>query len=213
MSEQGTEPAPAGRRAQKKAANRAAILAAGRRVFGSVGYDAATIRDVVRESGLSPGTFYNYFPDKETVFAEIIGDLLGRMRPRLVKARNEATSLDSFLRDAFRAAVETLFEDREILDVVAKSAGPFREHLYQGDQLGGLYDELHQDLAKAVELGVLPPLPPDLTATAMIGASVEICVFTARSAEQEHDAVDRASTFLADLFLGGIPKLGKRSRA
>ena len=55
---------PDGKRARNKRANRAAILEAARRCFLEHGYDAVTIRDVIRLSGLAAGTFYNYFPDK-----------------------------------------------------------------------------------------------------------------------------------------------------
>ena len=49
-----------GRREQTKAANRAAILEAALEVFGELGYDAASVRDVIRRTDLASGTFYNY---------------------------------------------------------------------------------------------------------------------------------------------------------
>ncbi|MGH8481879.1 MAG: helix-turn-helix domain-containing protein, partial [Nevskiaceae bacterium] len=51
----------AGKRDQNKRANRAAILDAARRVFLERGYEAVTIRDVIRQTELASGTFYNYF--------------------------------------------------------------------------------------------------------------------------------------------------------
>ena len=53
-----------GKRARSKAANRRAILAAGRRVFARIGYEATTVRDIIRETDLASGTFYNYFKSK-----------------------------------------------------------------------------------------------------------------------------------------------------
>ena len=52
-----------GRRERTKQANRAAILDAARDVFAEIGYGAATVRDVIRRTGLAAGTVYNYFPD------------------------------------------------------------------------------------------------------------------------------------------------------
>ena len=57
-----------GKRERNKAQNRAAILDAARDVFTELGYDASTVRDVIRRTRLGSGTFYNYFPDKESVF-------------------------------------------------------------------------------------------------------------------------------------------------
>jgi AcrR family transcriptional regulator len=57
--------AAAGRREERKAENRAKLLAAARKVFAEKGLGAATARDIVRETDLATGTFYNYFRDKE----------------------------------------------------------------------------------------------------------------------------------------------------
>ena len=57
-----------GKRARTKAANRQAILEAARQVFARLGADAATVRDIIRETDLAAGTFYNYFKSKEEVF-------------------------------------------------------------------------------------------------------------------------------------------------
>lgn len=45
---------------------KAAIL-----VFAEKGYHSATIRDIVREADVAIGTFYFYFPDKETLFVHL----------------------------------------------------------------------------------------------------------------------------------------------
>ncbi|OYW84740.1 MAG: hypothetical protein B7Z20_10275 [Sphingobium sp. 32-64-5] len=58
-----------GKRARSKAANRRAILDAGRRVFARIGFEATTVRDIIRETDLAAGTFYNYFKSKEELFA------------------------------------------------------------------------------------------------------------------------------------------------
>lgn len=202
-------PAPAmerGKRARTKEANRAAILDAARRVFAELGYDAATIRDVVRESGLSPGTFYNYFPDKQAVFRVLIDDVLERLRPRLTDARAAATNMERFLFDAFHATVVTLYEDRDMLEVVGNSPTAFRAHLHDGDAIGGLFAELRGDLERASRRGILPLVPFDLVATAMLGATVEVCVHLARQGVPDERTAEATARFLADLFGGGLER-------
>ena len=56
---------------QKKDAKRAAMMQASVRVFAEKGYHAATIRDIVQEANVAVGTFYFYFPDKETLFVHL----------------------------------------------------------------------------------------------------------------------------------------------
>ena len=45
-----------GKREQTKLANRQAILDAARAVFRELGYEVATVRDIIRRTGLSVGT-------------------------------------------------------------------------------------------------------------------------------------------------------------
>ncbi len=56
---------------QKKDAKRTAMMQAAVQVFAEKGYYAATIRDIVKQAGVAIGTFYFYFPDKETLFVHL----------------------------------------------------------------------------------------------------------------------------------------------
>ena len=42
------------------------IIASGINVFVDKGVAEATVRDIIRATGLASGTFYNYFKSKET---------------------------------------------------------------------------------------------------------------------------------------------------
>lgn len=56
---------------QKKDSKRTTMMQAAIRVFAEKGYHAATIRDIVAASDVAIGTFYFYFPDKETLFVHL----------------------------------------------------------------------------------------------------------------------------------------------
>lgn len=56
---------------QKKDAKRTAMMQAAVRVFAEKGYHAATVRDIVAAADVAIGTFYFYFPDKETLFVHL----------------------------------------------------------------------------------------------------------------------------------------------
>src|SRR5258708_7048552 len=57
--------------AAAKEAGRTQILDAAVRCFARTGYYATTIEDVVRETGLSRGALYLYFPSKEALYLAI----------------------------------------------------------------------------------------------------------------------------------------------
>lgn len=77
----------AGKRERNKQANRAAILAAARACFVERGYDAVAVRDIVRRTDLAAGTFYNYFPDKESVFRALLEERINTLTERLTRLR------------------------------------------------------------------------------------------------------------------------------
>jgi AcrR family transcriptional regulator len=194
------------KRERTKAQNRAAILDAAREVFAELGYDAAGVRDVIRRTELASGTFYNYFPDKESVFRAVLDASAQQIRRRLRAVRGGARTLESFVGDAYRAWFEFLVEDRLMFELMQRNAGTIRE-LFGDPILGAGVEELLDDLRAAIERGDLPALDADYMAGAMAGVALELGV---RMTEREPADVEGAARFATDLFLGGIARLGSR---
>lgn len=48
------------------------IIAAGKREFLSKGFRASSLRNIVKEAGVTTGAFYGYFSSKEALFASIV---------------------------------------------------------------------------------------------------------------------------------------------
>jgi AcrR family transcriptional regulator len=48
------------------------IVAAGRAVLIERGFDGATTNRIAEAAGISPGSLYQYFPDKEAIIAEVV---------------------------------------------------------------------------------------------------------------------------------------------
>lgn len=64
---------------EHKEGRRREILDAARRCFARHGYEGATVARLEEESGLSRGAIFNYFPNKEALFVEVIGSSIDRM--------------------------------------------------------------------------------------------------------------------------------------
>ncbi len=79
------------------AERRAHVLAAAARCFAREGFHRATMQDVVRESGLSPGALYRYFASKEEIVAAIAAERHAAENAALQAARGEGVA------DAVRA--------------------------------------------------------------------------------------------------------------
>jgi AcrR family transcriptional regulator len=193
-----------GRRERTKAANRAAILAAALDVFAEQGYEAAGVRDIIRRTDLASGTFYNYFPDKESVLRALVDEIAVEARARVRAARMAATTPEGFVARGFRAYFEFLVEDPETVALMRRNAGTIRA-MFDEPALGAGVEELRADLEAAVAAGRLPAHDADLMAAAMVGAGIEVGL---RMVERDPPDVERAVTFVTDVFLGAFERMG-----
>lgn len=200
-----TAAAGAGKREQAKAANRAAILAAAMDVFGAVGYGAASVRDIIRRTELASGTFYNYFPDKESIFRALVEDTALEARERVRHARRSAPSPRAFVEDSYREYFEFTVEDPLRFAFMARNAGTIRA-LFDDVALPLGTAELAEDLRAAIARGDFPAVDVEYAAHAMIAVGVELGM---RMIERRPPDVDGATAFATGLFLGGLERLGE----
>jgi AcrR family transcriptional regulator len=190
-----------GKRAVTKAHNRRAILDAAQEIFTEMGYGAASIRDVVRRSGLAAGTFYNYFPDKQAVFRAVLEEHTTELRRRLREARTRADGPEAIVREGFEVYFSFIVEDRPLFEMLRRNAGTVRE-LFDTPALELGILELREDLRA---FGALPPsLDLDALAAAMGGVAFELGI---RLSEQDPPDVAHAARFASELFLGGMARL------
>ncbi|MEW2065470.1 TetR/AcrR family transcriptional regulator [Streptomyces sp. NPDC007346] len=71
-----TEAARPRRRQARGEARIAQLLQAAARVFSASGYTASSTNAIAREAGVSPGTLYQFFPNKEAIAVELGDQLL-----------------------------------------------------------------------------------------------------------------------------------------
>ena len=114
----------AGRREERKAQNKAKLLAAARRVFAEKGYGEATARDIVRATDLATGTFYNYFRDKEEVFAALLEEFQQRVREATLEDRRDSSiPLAERIERGALAYFQVVAEDAELFRVLRRNVG------------------------------------------------------------------------------------------
>jgi AcrR family transcriptional regulator len=194
----------AGRREELKAQNRGKLLAAARKVFAEKGLGAATARDIVRETDLASGTFYNYFEDKNDVFRALIAELADKAR-EVVRAQRRVPgrTVEERLEGAYRAYFELVLEERELFEVLRRNAG-IVGIVTDNEIFEAGIRELFVDLVDWADAGDLPQLDLDYLATAMVGAGFQVATHLL---DREPSDVDAAARFCTRLFLGGIERL------
>lgn len=194
-----------GKREQNKQANRSAILAAALKVFGERGYDAVTIRDIIRATHLASGTFYNYFPDKQSLFKALIEDRIAALTQRLTSVRRSARTVEDFLHGAYGTAFDEIRSHPDFYTMMFRNEPAIRAH-YNDAVMGTSMRALRDDLADAVRRGLLPDLDVDYLTAILFSAGYELARLLV--ARQDKDP-EQAAGFATRLFLGGIQGLGR----
>ena len=198
-----------GRRAQAKAANRAAILEAARRVFARLGYDATSVRDIIRETDLAAGTFYNYFRSKEDIFEAISDDSAKRFRPRLQAIQNEARSFEDYIKGAYLAYFSFLAEEAETFK---QGDGPPNTPIgtrVDTPEVQAVFVEIRSHLDDMVRRGDAPPVDTSFQTAAAIGIARDLGEQMLHRAPLNPRA---AADFAVTLFLGGLTAVAESDR-
>ena len=197
---------PVGKREQTKVQNRQAILDAAREVFGELGYDTATVRDIIRRTGLAAGTFYNYYRSKEEVFAALADDGARRFSPVLKALRGKGGELGDFVRDAIVAYFEFM-ADEHISWAARRPAGEMQPHVHgETPEMAAVYAEVKDAIENAIAEGRGPASDSEYMAAACIGIAREVC--DKMLARRPIDTA-AAAEFATTMILGGLDGLAK----
>ena len=187
---------PLGKRDQTKILNRQQILEAAKTLFAEKGFEATNVRDIIHESNLSPGTFYNYFQSKEEIFEVLTDEIIAEVRNQIQESYKNV-KMD---RDEINKAVKRFFQvflgNPRLMKFLSRNQSYLRELRSKGR-----FDDMLRDLEKALEDGVkngmLPQLPIKIVAIAIFGAVFEII---ATMVVTSNFAVDKAIETLSQLL-------------
>jgi AcrR family transcriptional regulator len=197
-----------GKREQTKAANRSAILDAAREVFGEMGVEAATVRDIIRRTGLSVGAFYNYYRSKEEVFDALADDGARRFRPILHAQSAKATDFESYLRAAVTAYFDFCASE---LAVINEAGSPIEAmtHTRNTPELLAVYQEVRAAFAATMDRDLAAEVDLDYLTASAIAVAREV---GDRMLARRPIDVAGAADFVVRLVMGGVPNLPRPIR-
>jgi AcrR family transcriptional regulator len=197
---------PVGKREQTKVQNRQAILDAAREVFGELGYETATVRDIIRRAGLAAGTFYNYYRSKEEVFAALADDGARRFAPILKGLRGHGHGFDTFVQLAIAAYFNFLADEHNNW-AARRPAGEPHLHI-QGEtpEMAAVFAEVRDALSEAIADRQGPAADPDYMAAACIAIAREV---GDKMLERRPIDTKGATAFAVTMILDGLRGLPK----
>lgn len=83
---------------QRGIETRARLLEVAVECFAESGYEATSVAEICRRTGVSKGAFYHHFAGKQALFLELFQHWLDQIDEQLQEARDSAQSVDEALR-------------------------------------------------------------------------------------------------------------------
>jgi AcrR family transcriptional regulator len=93
-----------------RADNRERLIAAGYTLLSEKGYEAATVKEVARVAGVSPGLFHYYFASKEELLIAVLHEA-GERYGQLMQELGATVPADHFIEAAFAAVRERVRQE------------------------------------------------------------------------------------------------------
>ena len=183
----------------KGMATRAAILDAAHEVFKETGYYGTSVSEITRRCGVSMGTFYQYFKNKEQAFLELSDLLISRFMTRAESLSVEGLDFEERLGKAVQVLYNHTRDNFAFHRILGESELIDRVTIAYYDSIARYYRNFIRPDAQS---GNIRSLDPNMVAYGLIG----ICYFHSLewgNSEQplsERQLVD----LITDLAMNGI---------
>lgn len=158
-----------------KAERRQDLLRAARDVFATKGFHDAKIDDIVAAARVAKGTFYLYFPDKRSIFSELVDGLFGRIGAAILHV-DLGSDIEAQVKHNIRAIVAVLLDEPKLTQILLSYAAGLDPEF--GAKIQSFYSGvkvlLQESLIEGQELGIVARGDAGLYATFTLGALKEI---------------------------------------
>lgn len=157
-----------------KEERRSQLLRAARDVFVSKGFHDAKVDDIVAAAKVAKGTFYLYFPDKRSVFSELVDGLFKRLGDGILFV-DTAGDVEAQVKHNIRAIVSVLLDEPALTRVLSYASGLDPEFLGKIRSFyEGVTSLLQHSLEDGQKRGIVAEGDTRLYAKFTIGALKEI---------------------------------------
>ena len=196
-------------------AKREAIVSAAAELFQELGYERASMNELVKRMGGSKATLYGYFPSKEDLFAAVVRSIATSDLSNATIALQQAIQRNANMRDALTqfgaGLLQVLANDRSALAIyrmVMGEAGRSEvgKAFYEAGPAGSL--KLLAELLKVfMDRGELREADPHVCAlqlTALVTAEVNPRLYQRDPAKVSKANIQRMSEHAVGTFLFGV---------
>ncbi len=187
-----------GKRATQKEQVRKRLLQEGLILFSTLGLEKTTVADIVLKSEVARGTFYNYFPDTQSLFDALIEELNLSVKSAIQQTRKESDNVYDYLYGTFKNYFD-LIGTPEMIHFHILNQAHIRQSSYQSDIIKTIVKNLNRDLKSDLKIKSFTEKYEFLLLSFMlVGAPPEL--FLATHTSDINFSSDQLATFLAKLF-------------
>lgn len=154
------------------------ILIAAGQVLLELGPHKATTHKIAERAGVSVGTLYQYFPNKEAVFAELLRRGRQEMFATVMGRLSEFAQGD--LEDIVRVGVDAMLKPFHDNPEVAAALAQHRDHITSADERREAQRPLHALLAQGLRMrdDLRAMDDPEYTALTLVKATEAVIIET-----------------------------------
>jgi len=193
---------PASLRAEQVAQTRAALVAAGRRLFGEKGFGATSVEDLAREARVTTGALYHHFPTKTALFEAVFMQAHTELMTASTKAAQGASDGIDELARGFEAFLDGVLQpDMQRILIVD---GPAVLGLARYTELDEQYAHavIVHSLTAAAQAGTITVEDPETATRLLLGALTRGAMLIANSPDpvETRNAVGKSMRALLSSF-------------
>ena len=170
---------------ERTEATRGALIAAGRKLFGSRGYAGVGTEEVVAEAGVTRGALYHHFRDKRDLFRAVFVaqeiELLTSVGMAVAEVEGASAQLSAALEATLDLCTDPVIARISFLDGPAVLGVEEWRAIIEEYSLG----VVRHMLSAAIDAGELRPAPPDALAHLMLGALNEAGMVIAAGGDRD----------------------------
>jgi AcrR family transcriptional regulator len=190
-------------------AKRSQIIDGARRVFIEKGFEAASMNDITREAGVSKGTIYVYFANKEELFEALIEEERGTIFKNMYDLLDNADDLRETLVKYGKVlalkitSAKVIQAQRTVIGVTDRMPELGARFYERGPKRG--HDKTMEFLNAAIERGLLQIDDVDLAAYQLtdlcLAGLFRQCIFAYRTKAPSQDEIDHVVRSGVGMFL------------
>lgn len=145
------------------------LLTAARDVFRQKGWHETTVDDIIKAAGVSRGSFYVYFENKQEIFERIITPVFDELYEK-AEARRPGSTIFARLEAGNRAFLETWQQDPDLLRITFEMNLDVRTNAAVAEMRQRFIRRSARALRRHKEEGLTHPgVDPDFAALALAG--------------------------------------------